>query len=197
MDGWSQQRIRTRPALFARVLLVTLPGLVGGWGFCAHAADHRQDDPLLKAAYVYNFAKFTSWPKGVWRDPESPLVLCTSGVDSILPALERLSEERVAGRRVEIRPDTNKTTGCHILFITTKEHSNEAHWIESVRSQPVLTISEHPGFAQSGGMIELFRKNERLRFRINIRAVRAGGLTLSSRLLGLAEIIGLYDEPPP
>lgn len=197
MDGRPQMPTRERPTLSAWIALVSLLTLLSSMGTCAFAATPTQDDPLLKAAYIFNFAKFTSWPSGTWHDPDAPLVLCAAGRDPMLPALERLSEEKVGGRHVKIQLNAIETNACQILYIGESEHAREAKWLESVGSQPVLTISENPGFVQSGGMIELFHNRERLRFRINIQAVRASGITLSSRLLGLAEVIGVHNEPPP
>jgi hypothetical protein len=53
----------------------------------------------------------------------------------------------------------------------------------------VLTISDGKGFAEAGGMIELYVEEGRMRFAINMGATERSGLHLSSRLLRLAKVI--------
>ena len=58
---------------------------------------------------------------------------------------------------------------------------------------PILTVSEIPRFASTGGMIELFREQDRIRFIINVKMARAAGLEISPNLLRLAVVLGLDD----
>jgi hypothetical protein len=61
--------------------------------------------------------------------------------------------------------------------------------IAPVKELPVLTVSDARGFAQAGGMIELYEDNGRMRFAINIDTLQKSGVKLSSRLLDLARIV--------
>jgi hypothetical protein len=56
-----------------------------------------------------------------------------------------------------------------------------------VASQPVLTVGDSPRFLDEGGIVQLVRVGNHLRFNINVAAARRAGLRLSSHLLGLAE----------
>jgi hypothetical protein len=51
-----------------------------------------------------------------------------------------------------------------------------------------LTIGEIEGFTQMGGVINFFEEQNRLRFKVNIDAAKRAGLTMSSQLLGSAQI---------
>ena len=57
----------------------------------------------------------------------------------------------------------------------------------------MLTISEIRGFADAAGAIQLYRDKDRIRFKINLGAARDRGLSLSARLLDLAEIVDTGD----
>jgi hypothetical protein len=61
--------------------------------------------------------------------------------------------------------------------------------LDSTRTKPILTVSELPGFAESGGMIELYQMDDRIRFKVNLQSIREAGLELSSSLLKLAVIV--------
>src|SRR5947208_2904068 len=70
--------------------------------------------------------------------------------------------------------------------------SNLSEVILSVRALPILTIGDTPGFAKSGGMINLILENNRVRFEVNVKAAKDADLNISSRLLALARIV----QPP-
>lgn len=77
--------------------------------------------------------------------------------------------------------------GCHILFIPAEEAERVDGVLRAVALAPVLTVSDSPDFARSGGMIGLKQRGGRIRFDINLGAARRAGLNLSSRLLKLAD----------
>ena len=59
-----------------------------------------------------------------------------------------------------------------------------------LRVKNILPISDIDSFAEEGGIIELFRFDTKLRFKVNVEAARRSGLKISSRMLDLAHIVG-------
>jgi len=163
----------------------------------AHAQGGAEEEHLLKAVFVYNFAKFTRWPESSWSDERQPLGLCTVGEDKLLAELERLSGRAIQGRTVDVVPlqRTGGWENCQVLYIARSEKGRYHTFVESLRGKPVLTVSEIHGFARSGGTIELYRDGEKIRFLINLTAARDAGLEISSRLLSLAEVIEREETP--
>ncbi|MCG8427450.1 MAG: YfiR family protein [Chromatiales bacterium] len=149
------------------------------------------DERLIRAVFVFNFAKFTSWPESAFDGMASPLILCTAGEDELVDTLQLLSGKRIKGRPVVIRPlqQAESPDRCHLLYVASSEKPRTQDHLESVRGLPVLTVSELPDFAETGGMIKLFHQDDRIRFMINLKAAREAGLQLSSRMLQLAIII--------
>lgn len=159
------------------------------------AQEESAEAPLLKAAFVYNFAKFTRWPEQAWDGPMAPLRLCIAGTDGLATSLARLADERVDGREVVIDTYAATDRPCHVLYIADSERGHLADYIEQTRSRPVLTISEIPRFADAGGIIQLYRDRGRVRFKINVAGARSSGLNLSARLLDLADVIDRQVTP--
>jgi len=163
--------------------------------FCAApyagADGTEQEARLLKAAFLYNFAKFTYWPDETWSASRDPLTLCTMGDDELIEVLERLAGKPIKGRTVRFRrlADTRELTQCHMLYVATSESSQVADIISALIRKPLLTVSEVSSFARSGGIIQLYREKERLRFIINRHNAREAGLRLNARLLNLAVVI--------
>ena len=63
-------------------------------------------EPALKAAFIYNFAKFTEWPTDVVAAGE-PLVMCVVDDEAVADALERAVKGRViASHSILVSHDT-------------------------------------------------------------------------------------------
>ena len=157
----------------------------------AEAHQDSDEERLLKAAYIYNFAKFTRWPESDGADG-GRLALCIMGEDPLAVELERLSAKRVGEKRLEVkRLQQGAAHGeCQILYVARSQQHDYHQYISAQASTGVLSVSEIAGFARAGGMIELFHEEEKIRFLVNLDAAREAGLLLSSRLLNLARILG-------
>jgi len=146
----------------------------------------------VKAAFLLNFTKFVEWPVSAFADAGSPVRICVTGEDPFGPTLDRTLEgESVNGRRVEaarLSPDGN-LRNCHVLFISRSERESIPQIISDLRGSNVLTVSEAPGFADRGGVIEFVIEEGKVRFYINASAAEAAGLKLSSRLLRVASAV--------
>jgi len=154
-------------------------------------AENRTREYRVKAAFLYNFAKFTEWPASSFADPNAPLRICIYGEDPFGAALEGLSGKTVQGRRVEIARPGELSAGdaCHLLFISDSEAPNLVRILAELRRRPVLTVADMPGFTDAGGIINLkINDEEKIRFEINLAKARLAGLRLSAKLLSLAEI---------
>jgi hypothetical protein len=167
-------------------MLFATPAIAGG-GAPAGGSDVAADI-AVKAAFLYNFAKFTEWPA---LPPSGPIVLCVVGDDAIANALvETVKGQNISGHSLEVsRPqDSSSWRSCHLLFIADAETRKSAGGLAGIKTLPVLTVSDGKDFSQAGGIIELFVESGRMRFTINMDAAEGSGLRLSSRLLGLAKV---------
>lgn len=149
-----------------------------------------EDERLFKAAFIYNFAKFTSWPESVSKQ-NSNLVLCISGKNELTKKLQQLDGKAVKGQQVSIQQLQNikSVAHCHMLYIATTEKNHYKKILAAVQGKPILTISDLTGFVQSGGIIQFYREKGKTRLIINLDIALATGLEISSRLLILAKVI--------
>jgi hypothetical protein len=169
------------------VALIATPGITAGTG-----ADVAPD-VAVKAALIYNFAKFVEWP-GLPAD--APILVCLVGDDGIARALvETVRGQNIGGHGLDVLvlQDSAKWRDCQVLFIADTETRRVAGGLDSIKTVPVLTVSDGKGFSLTGGMIELYVEGGRMRFAINLDAADRSGLHLSSRLLGLAKVVRSGD----
>jgi hypothetical protein len=155
-----------------------------------NATAQTVDEYRVKAAFVFNFAKFIQWPTEAFKTPSDPLVICVVGQDQMADSLrETVNGNAIDGRPVIIRQIAigQGPCDCHILFVG-------ASAMKGFRSHPkeltgVLTIGETPGFAGDGGAINLKLEAGRVRFEINIAEAERQQLHISSKLLSLAQVV--------
>ena len=143
----------------------------------------------LKAAFVFNFAKFAEWPS---LSTGKAIRMCVFGDDRLATALSQtVHDQTVDGHGLSIArvsPDTIPTS-CEVLFLAGAEQRNFAALLASAAPLPILTVSDATHFVRQGGMVELFMENGRMRFAVNVDTVQRSHVHISSRLLSLAKIV--------
>jgi len=146
-------------------------------------------EPALKAAFIYNFAKFTAWPADAMATG-APLVLCVLGDPAIGGALERAVQgQALAGHSIGVSQaaaDGPAPKGCHLAYVSGVTASQAAEIIAGLRDAPVLTISDVEGFTGLGGIAQFFFEHGQLRFAVQLASARRARLQISSNLLVLA-----------
>lgn len=149
---------------------------------------HEATEYEVKAAFIYNFAKFVEWPEG---SPDNVLQVCILGEDPFGKAIDSIESKSIGKRKVALnRINSVKNSGsCHILFIASSEKRQLRSITQTLSSAKILTIGDSEGFAKKGLVINLFMDKGRVRFEINLDAARRSGLRISPRLLELARIV--------
>ncbi len=176
-------------ALFALILML--------FGFSAQAQTVSAEYKL-KAVYLLNFLQYVDFPKNVFADEKSPIVIGVLGSDPFGKALDdTVSGETVRGRPVEVRRYTQvkEVKGCQLLFISASESKRLNSILATLYKRSILTVSDADDFAIRGGMIKFVTENNKIRFRINRDAAQAADISISAKLLQLAEIVSTEKRP--
>lgn len=143
----------------------------------------------VKAAFLYNFAKFVEWPSTAFPGPDSPMIIGVLGEDPFGKELDlTVAGKLVQGRPLQVRRwrRIENVESCHILFFSSSERRAVPELLGRLQSAPVLTVGEQEQFIAQGGMISFLLEENRVRFDINNLSARNAGLKISSRLLALA-----------
>jgi hypothetical protein len=147
----------------------------------------------VKAAFLFNFSRFVSWPPQAFSSENAAIVIAVLGRDPFGSDLDAIvSGEHVNGHPLLVRRyrDLSEIGGCHILFIDRSESAELPQILRTLRGRAILTVSDIEGSAQSGVMINLVTEDHHIRMHVNLAATRVSGLTVSSQLLQLAQIVG-------
>lgn len=139
---------------------------------------------------------FINWPESSnFNKEKSTFTICLEGSQKYFNSLE----EWAASGQIKKRPvtlkyingDASKLANCNILFITSNH--NLSSYLEIAREKKFLTISDEPGNAQRGVVVNFLNINDNLRFEINLDEANHLGFKISPRLLKLATIVESGD----
>jgi hypothetical protein len=178
--------MRRRPQGASLVVAALLLGVAAR---PAVASAQSASESTLKAAFIYNFAKFAEWPADA--PPTDPLTICVVGDPAIADALDETVKGRtIDGRKVVVsRATLDGARSCHVLYLSGFDSKRGQQIVEDLKNAPVLTIGDREQFAQGGGIAGLFVEQGRMRFAINVEAAQRCRVRISSRLLSLAKIV--------
>jgi hypothetical protein len=160
-------------------------------------ADRAVSEYEVKAAYVYNFAKFVEWPQIAFPSKNSPITIGVVGDDEFGALLEKTVKDKlVQEHTIQVRllkwPADLRT--CSIVYISSSEQKRFHQIAESLLENPVLTITETDEGSQVKGIMNLFIEGGKVQFEVNITAAEKVKLRISSKLLRLArETVGSYS----
>ena len=169
-----------RRTFFVRTKLLGLALLLFAHSlFAAASVEHK-----IKAAYLYNFTKFVTWPE----HQSETFNLCILGKDPFGSLLNSLESKTALGLPIKLirlqRFDASKH--CHILFLGSATRNDTRQLIVS---SGILTVSEKNNFAKHEGMIGFVIKEGKVKLQININRLKQSGLEVSAKLLEIAEIV--------
>lgn len=181
---WRSLDSPCRVLLVVVVLLVLLSPL--------HSIANERGEIEVKAAFLFNFARFISWPAGTFFSLDSPIVIGILGDAEFFEIANAAIKGRtVNDRPVEARelrrgPEAKKV---HILFIGRSLQTVEDSIRTEIEGSAIFMISDSDGFAAKGGMAHFYMDEGRVRFALNRRVARETGLTISSKLLRVAKLM--------
>ena len=146
----------------------------------------------LKAAFLFRFTQFVDWPPEAFAAASTPITIGVLGADPFGNSLDEIVANEVAhNRRLLVRRfrDVEDVDSCQVLFIGSSEAHRQERVLSALDHRSILTVGETADFTTRSGMIGFVLQGNRLRLSINLSAVRAARLTVSSKLLRQARIV--------
>ena len=158
----------------------------------AHPQEGVPSEYQLKAAFLFNFAKFVEWPPSAFSSDKAPITLCIAGGDPFGNTLDALiSGKTIDNRNIATRRTKNvgDMGNCHVVFVDSSEDKHLPEIVDRLNAGATLLVGESPDFASRGGDIQFYMQDGKIRFAINVDAVQRSRLTVSAKLLALARIV--------
>lgn len=151
----------------------------------------------VKAVFLYNFCQFVEWPAKAFAREDDPLIIGILGENPFDNYLEEtVKGEKANGHALEVRhfQTVAQITECHILFINLPERDEIKKALGQLGTRNILTVGDAANFARQGGIVRFLTEDNRTRIRINLEAAKKAELTISSKLLRVAEIVNSENK---
>ncbi len=162
----------------------------------SQANTERAREYLLKAAFVYNFAKFVDWPATAFATDCSPLIMCIHGHEAFAQFAAAMKGKSIANRPIEVFDAHRSGTpaSCHLAFAGGDADADaadaaDAHGLVRSEAAGVLTVSDARNFVRGGGMVGLITVDNKMRFEVNLSASRKAGIRINAVVLRLAKSV--------
>ncbi len=175
----------------AKAVLLMIAALL-----CLSPKSNAQSQELteyqVKAAFIYNFAKFVEWPGDAFTESAAPLRICVLGENPFGQELMRVANGKKIGGHdllVSNLSEAHQARGCHVLFVSSSERGRIAQVLEATRGASVLTVGEPADFLRHGGIIRFVVDEGKVRFEVNLTASEKARVKISSKLLTLARAV--------
>lgn len=183
MTRFRQHCMKLLAALLALAPLTAAPAFAD--------ADEDLLELKVKAAFLFNFAKFVTWPAGAFAGPYSPILICVLEPDPFGQILDdTVRGKTVNDRELVVRRSARPADlkACHIVYTGERDPSHIGTDFAAFQGHPALTVHEGSE-ALPDGAVRFVLDNRRVRFEINTAATDREGLQLSSKLLSLSAVV--------
>ncbi len=180
------QRALCRAAAALTALL-----LLAGLGSPPAQAQEPSGEYVLKAAFLYNFAKFVEWPAETFPNTAAPFTICALGNDAFGTSLDALAGKTVRERPLIVKRirSAASVTGCQILYVSPNELLHTTDLLRNLQDAPILTVCDRDACAEEGLMLNMRMADTRVQLDVNLDAVHHTPLKVSSQLIKLTRIV--------
>jgi uncharacterized protein DUF4154 len=146
----------------------------------------------IKAAFLFNFVRFTKWPDSALGKKEDPITILVVGKDRFGDHLTKTFKDKQLHERdvvISHVKEVPKEPKAHLIFASALTHKDELKLIERCEGKPVLLVGDHSGFAKLGACANFYLDEKHVRFDVNTDELKRAKLTMSSQILKLANIV--------
>jgi hypothetical protein len=151
-----------------------------------------RDERAVRAAYVYNLIKYVEWPP---QEKNLTIALLgDAGTGDVISQLLNGRTREGQTLRVVQPVSVEELQRCSVVYVSGAPESEIRKILDKVKGRRILTVGESEGFARAGGMVALVNTGDHIQIEVNLEAAQAGGIRISSRVLGLATIVHSADK---
>lgn len=143
-------------------------------------------EEVIKAAFVYRFAQYTTWPEPLG----DRFNLCVYGNGKIVNSIEEYQGRSVQGSTIEvILPVANRNLAvqCHAVYVGVHDRGVIRSIVASIIDESILIISDFPNALDERTDIALSTEPNSITFSINLTQAKKRNFSFSGQMLKLAQ----------
>jgi len=154
------------------------------YGSCSYS---YESENKLKTVIVGKLAKYITWKK----KNSSKFVITVLGNEFGTLFDEVYLHKQIKHKPVEIKyiKSIDELKKSEVLFISKSNRDNLNDILAYTKHKNILTISDKRGFAQKGGIIQLYFLDQMLKIRINVEKLKEEGFGIDRTLLRVVDVL--------
>jgi hypothetical protein len=158
------------------------------------ACGANADDVLelrVKSAFLFNFAKFTTWPAAKLAGTSDPIRLCVLEPDPFGEILDStVSGKSINGHPLVLRRASRaaELRNCDLVYVGTADPAMLGPALRELAGNSILVVYEGAA-AMPNGAIRFTLVDQKVRFEVNLATVERESLQLNVQLLALSTIV--------
>jgi len=144
-----------------------------------------------QSLFIYNFTKYIKWPDSYNSDKFVIGVIGNSEIFGSLNTMATSKKKTASGKNMVVKKfsSVSEIDDCNILFVSQNVAGELGQIDSNTSSKPVLIITDSPGLATQGSIINFIEKDGKIKFELNESKASSRGLVVSGSLTSLAIII--------
>ena len=154
------------------------------------SVNHAQKEKY-QSLFIYNFTKYIKWPDSYNSDKFVIGVLGNSAIFTSLSEMALAKKKTGNGLVIEVKKysSVDEIDGCNILFVSENAIDNLGQIDSRTSTKPILVVSDSPGMATKGSVINFVELDGKMKFELNESKAFGKGLIVSGSLISLAILI--------
>ena len=140
----------------------------------------------VKAVYIYKLLKLIEWPDGFFSPGHDTVVIGVLGYTPVREAIEVLKSSHPIPIKIVHLESLRDISSIHVLFISSSAIEPLEDILKEAKAARCVTIGEAKDLAYLGAMINFVVHEGKVKFEINMKAMKDAGLMVSSRVLRAA-----------
>lgn len=140
--------------------------------------------------FIYNFCKYVKWPED---QNKAKLIIGVLGNTEIYKELSAMASNKkvVNGKSIVVikYKSASELGDCNILYVSSAQSGELSQINATLKNNPVLLVTEKPGMASKGSVINFIEKDGKVKFEFNQSNAALRGLKVSGSLTSLAILV--------
>lgn len=148
--------------------------------------NEKDTSAIIKASYIYNFAKLIDWPE---KEKKGNFIIGVMGGSSMYQQLvTKYNGKKIGSQAIEIRKisNTQNFSICHVLFVDHDHNEVLEEVIPQVKGNSTLLITHREGGLELGAAINFVVVEDNLKFELSVSNAENHNLFVGSTLKSLA-----------
>lgn len=148
--------------------------------------DEKDTAAMIKASYIYNFAKLIDWPT---TEKKGNFVIGVMGETGMYQQLvSKYNGKSIGSQPIEIRKISSALnfTNCHVLFVDYDHSSYLSDISKRITGTSTLLVTYNQGALSKGAAINFVLVDSNLKFEVSVSNAERQNLFIGSTLKSLA-----------